>query len=71
MRDPEWFLAKIAAGLEAAGVSPEATPAARKMSRPEIEAVVSETLRDELARLADPEPAPSESQTGETGEQAS
>ena len=54
MRGPDWFLEKIAAGLEAAGAPPEAVPPVhRKMSRAEIEALVSETLEEELERLDD------------------
>jgi hypothetical protein len=53
MRSPEWFLEKIAAGLEAAGAQPEPPAPVRKMSRAEIEALVSETLEEELERLDD------------------
>ena len=57
MRGPEWFLEKIAAGLEAAGAPPEpAVPVHRKMSRAEIETIVASTLNDELARLDSLEP---------------
>jgi hypothetical protein len=51
MRDPEWFLAKIEAGLEAAGISPDAQPPVRKLSRAEIDAIVSSALDEELERL--------------------
>jgi len=51
MRDPEWFLAKIAAGLAAAGISPEAPSPARKLSRAEIESIVTTTVNEEIARL--------------------
>jgi hypothetical protein len=58
-RGPEWFLEKIAAGLDAAGIAPPEPPATRrKLSRAEIERVVSETVREELARLDAEEPAP-------------
>jgi hypothetical protein len=53
-RGPEWFLEKIAAGLEeleAGEMSLEAPPSRRRMSRAEIETLVSETLAEELARL--------------------
>lgn len=51
MRDPEWFLAKIAAGLAAAGVSPEAPSPVRKLSRVEIDSIVTATVTEEVARL--------------------
>jgi len=51
MRDPEWFLAKIAAGLQAAGIPPEAPPPVRKLSRAEIDSIVTATLNEEVARL--------------------
>jgi len=56
-RGPDWFLAKIAAGLEAAEINLEAPSPRGRMSRAEIEALVSETLREELARLPAAEPA--------------
>jgi hypothetical protein len=56
-RGPDWFLDKIAEGLEAAEISVEAAPPRRRMSRAEIEALVSETLREELARLPASKPA--------------
>lgn len=51
MRDPEWFLAKIAAGLAAAGISPEAPAPVRKLSRVEIDSIVTTTVNEEIARL--------------------
>ena len=51
MRDPEWFLAKIAAGLQAAGISPEDPVPVRKLSRAEIDSIVTATLNEEVARL--------------------
>lgn len=51
MRDPEWFLAKIAAGLQAAGIPPEAPAPVRKLSRAEIDSIVTATLNEEIARL--------------------
>jgi hypothetical protein len=51
MRDPEWFLAKIEAGLEAAGIPPETPSPVRKLSRAEINSIVTATLNEELARL--------------------
>jgi hypothetical protein len=56
-RSPDWFLAKIAAGLEAAEIDVPSSPPRRRMSRAEIEALVNETLREELARLPAFEPA--------------
>jgi hypothetical protein len=50
-RGPDWFLAQIAAGLEAAEISVEAPSSRRRMSRAEIDALVNETLREELVRL--------------------
>lgn len=55
-RGPEWFLEKIVAGLDAAAIAGEAPPARGKMSRAEIEALVDETLREELARLPASDP---------------
>ncbi len=52
MRDPEWFLAKIAAGLAAAGISPEAPAPVRKLSRVEIDTIVTTTVNEEIARLS-------------------
>ena len=54
-RGPDWFLDKIAAGLKAAAIRVETPSSRQRMSRAEIEALVDETLREELARL--PEPA--------------
>jgi len=51
MRDPEWFLAKIAAGLAAAGISPETPAPVRKLSRVEIDSIVTTTVNEEVARL--------------------
>ena len=51
MRDPEWFLTKIAAGLAAAGIPPEAPSPVRKLSRAEIDSIVTTTLNEEIARL--------------------
>jgi hypothetical protein len=56
-RGPDWLLAKIAAGLEATEISVEAPSPRRRMSRAEIDALVNETLREELARLPAAEPA--------------
>jgi hypothetical protein len=50
-------MARIAAGLEAAEISLEAPSPRRRMSRAEIETLVDETLRKELARLPASEPA--------------
>jgi hypothetical protein len=50
-RAPEWFLDKIAAGLKAAAIDVEAPSPRPRMSRAEVEALVSETLAEELARL--------------------
>jgi hypothetical protein len=55
-RGPEWFLEKIAAGLEAAGIPPAAPSPVRKMSRSDIDAIVTATLSEELARLPLPGP---------------
>lgn len=55
-RGPEWFVARIAAGLEAAEISVEAPSPRRRLSRAEIETLVDETLREELARLQVSEP---------------
>jgi len=52
MRDPEWFLAKIAAGLAAAGISPETPAPVRKLSRVEIDSIVTTTVNEEVARLS-------------------
>jgi len=51
MRDPEWFLAKIAAGLAAAGISHETPAPVRKLSRIEIDSIVTTTVNEEIARL--------------------
>jgi hypothetical protein len=51
MRDPEWFLAKIAAGLAAAGISPETPAPVRKLSRVEIDSIVTTTVTEEVERL--------------------
>jgi hypothetical protein len=58
LRGPEWFLEKIEAALpedlEEEGL-PEATPPSGRLSRAEIDDLVDETLRRELALLDDSE----------------
>jgi hypothetical protein len=56
MRDPEWFLAKIQAALAAAGIPSEVQSPVHKLSRSEIDSIVTATLEDELARLQEEGP---------------
>jgi hypothetical protein len=55
-RGPEWFVEKINQGLKAAEVQLGPPTVRPRMSRAEIEDIVSETLREELARLEPVEP---------------
>lgn len=55
-RGPDWFLERISEGLDAAEIAIDAPSPSRRMSRAEIETLVSETLREELARLPVREP---------------
>ena len=56
-RGPDWFLTRITAGLQAAEITFAAPPPRPRMSRAEIEELVTETLREELARLPPSAPA--------------
>ncbi len=49
--DPSWILEQIELGFRQIGSPLESPPAIPKMSREEIDDLVSRTLREELARL--------------------
>lgn len=58
-RGPEWFLEKIAAGLQANGLQAATVPVPQRLSRAEINSLVTdvtETLCDDLARRKTAEP---------------
>jgi hypothetical protein len=55
-RGPEWFVEKINEGLKAAEIQLDSPAVRPRMSRTEIEDIVSTTLREELERLEPAKP---------------
>lgn len=51
MKGPRWIADQIAAAFEATRGEP--APAGRRLSRPEVDDLVSEALEEELARVGE------------------